>query len=284
MKKYFNLSVVLTVVILLFAHHENVVSSIICSITLFEKKMFPSLFPFMVISPFFINYGGLELVKKLLRPLMKIFYLSSNSAYVLIMSMISGFPGGAIYAKDLYEQKIINKDELEQLILFCHFSNPLFILTVIPYKPFLVLICHYLTSIFIGIIYRKKIILNNNKIAEVNKYPFFTLFKSSIKKSIDNSLFILGVISFFFMLTALFNNPISNMLFEISQSINYINLNFNDLKLKTALLGFILSFGCFSVHLQTYGTIADLNISYLKYLKARLLHALLTFIIIFLAA
>jgi hypothetical protein len=52
-------------------------------------------------------------------------------------------------------------------------------------------------------------------------------------------------------------------------------------KLKAALAGALLSFGGFSVHLQTYGILSDMNFKYLNYLKTRILHSLLSFIIIF---
>ena len=211
----------------------------------------------------------------------KLFHLSENTSYVFVMSMLSGFPGSAIYAKELYEKKLITKKEVEHLILFCHFPNPIFAITMIPNKPFLVLIVNYSLNIFIGFLYRNKQV-NNYIIKNIDKTKenFFIIFTNTIKNAMNNSLFILGVIVFFFMLSSILNNPISNIFLEISQGLNYLkNLNMIT-QLKSAIAGAILAFGGLSVHLQTYGILSELNFDYLKYLKTRLLSALLSFLII----
>ena len=211
----------------------------------------------------------------------KLFHLSKNSSYVFIMSLLSGFPSSAIFAKELYDNNIIEEKEIEQLLLFCHFSNPIFILTIVKDKPLLILIVHYVLNFFIGILFRPKNYNSNNKALNTNTTTFFKLFTNSIKNCMENTLFILGVIVFFFMISSIINSPISNIFLELSQGLNYITTIHTSLKFKSALTCSLLSFGGFSVHLQTCGILSNLEFKYSRYLKARLLHALLSFIIIY---
>ena len=155
MKKNIKLTVVLCMIICIFIYHNEVIKSIQNATILFQKSIFPSLFPFMVISPFLINYGFLNIVKSTIGPWMKkLFHLQESTAYVFVMSILSGFPGSAIYAKELYTQNIISKKDIEKLILFCHFSNPIFILTIVEDKPLLILCVSYIINFLIGIITR----------------------------------------------------------------------------------------------------------------------------------
>lgn len=283
MKKKLPLIILLIFVVCIIFQSEIVTKNIQYAIQLWKNRIFPSLFPFMVLSSLLVNYGFLNLTNKFIGPLMKkLFNLSENTSYVFIMSLLSGFPSSSMYAKELYENNFMTKEETFQIVLFTHFSNPIFILSMVCSKPLLVLSIHYLTNIIIGILIRKKDHHNSKKMEnEFVPDNFFVIFTKSIKNSIENLLFILGVIVFFFIISSIFNNPITNILLELSQGLNFINTNINNQKLVASLSAFLLSFGGFSVHMQTYGILSELNFPYFKYLKTRLFHALLSFVLVF---
>lgn len=283
MKKNIYLTLTLVLIFLIFIYHNEVSKNIIIATNIFQANIFPSLFPMMSISPFLINYGFLELMKKIIGPLMpKLFNLSENCSYIFIMSLLSGFPGSAIYTKDLVDKNLITNDEAEQIILFSHFSSPIFIFSMVKSNPLLVLIIHYALNIIVGILFkRKRKTLSKNFFQKSESNNISKTLKYAINSSIENALFIYGIIVFFFMITAIINTPLTNTLLELSQGLTYLNsLNLSN-KLNNALCGMLLSFGGFSIHLQTYGILSSLNIKYFRYLKARLIHALLTFILIF---
>ena len=50
---------------------------------------------------------------------------------ILILSIISGFPSNARNTRTLYDKGLITLDEANHILIFSHFSNPLFILTTI---------------------------------------------------------------------------------------------------------------------------------------------------------
>jgi len=125
------------------------------SFTIWKNNLFPSLFPFFVLSEILINYGFVEFVGELFKPIMnKLFKVSSNSAFIFIMSIISGFPSNAKYTRHLLEQGLIDEKEASKILMFTHFSNPLFIIGTVSLlflndkkAGLIVLICHYITNI-----------------------------------------------------------------------------------------------------------------------------------------
>ena len=61
-----------------------------------------------------MNYGFIELIGELTKKITsKLFYLPGEASFVIIGSMISGFPSSAKYIKELLENKNITKDEAE---------------------------------------------------------------------------------------------------------------------------------------------------------------------------
>ena len=64
--------------------------------------MFPTLFPFFIISDLLINYGFVEIASKLFTPLMKFFKIKKECACIFVLSLFSGFPSNSKYAKELF--------------------------------------------------------------------------------------------------------------------------------------------------------------------------------------
>lgn len=282
--KIYNLLLVV-LIIGIIKYQNNVTLEIRNALLLFQKNVFPSLFPFLVLSPFFIYYGFFDIIKKYLGPITKkLFHISENASYLFFMSIISGFPSSATNAKNLYDENLISKSEAFHTLLFSHFSNPIFIFSMISFHPKLILFSHYLSNIIIGIFLRffKKEENKINIIKEKKEKTFFEIFSTSIKNAIQSSLFILGVIVFFFMINAVFNFSISHLLLELSQGLAYSNTLLLSPKGTSCLQAFLLSFGGFSVHIQTYGILAEWNLPYLPYFTTRLLHGILASTIVFL--
>lgn len=282
------------------------------SFSIWKNNLFPALFPFFVLSEILVNYGFVELVGELFKPLMtKAFKVSPNSAFIFIMSIISGFPSNAKYTKNLYEQGLINEKEASKILMFTHFSNPLFILGTISllflqnYKAgLIVLICHYITNIIIGIMVRNKIYTYNieektsikqailkmhNKRINNNK-PLGTIITNSLVNSINSLLLILGVVTMFLIITTILDKHFHlniylktfiSGLFEMTQGLKHVSILDISLKWKSVLTSIIISFGGLSVHTQVLSIISDTKIKYLPFLLARIIHALLSGILVF---
>lgn len=291
---------------------KSIMDTVIFSFGIWTNNIFPSLFPFFVLSELLINFGFVELLGELFKPVMnKLFKVKGEGAFVFIMSMISGFPSNAKYVKELYIKGILNENEASKLLMFTHFSNPLFImgsiaLTFLGNKEagILVLFSHYIGNIVIGLMFRnyepesctkektsiKRAInsMHNKRIN--NKLKFGTIITNSLLNTINTLLLILGVVTMFLCVTTIidnnvnlnnYNQSILNGLIEMTQGLKYVGLLNIPLKLKTIISTLIISFGGFSVHMQVISIISDTKIKYLPYLTARVCHALISSLIVF---
>jgi sporulation integral membrane protein YlbJ len=286
--------------------------SVSFSLKLWQENIFPSLFPFFVVSNLLINCGFASFLGEILRPFMyKIFRIKGEASFVLVMSMLSGFPSSAKYTRELYDKGLINEHEASKLLTFTHFSNPLFILGTISIMflnneevGLLILICHYIGNIIVGLIFRNyyiskkdtakvslKTSLNvmHEKRLESGK-SMGLMISSALMNAINTLFLVLGVITMFLIITTIINqnvtlNPynqsILNGTLEMTQGLKYVSLLPIPLKNKALLSTMFISFGGFSVHMQTIGLISDSKIKYMPFLVARILHASISSLMIF---
>ena len=254
--------------------------SIIKACELFFHKIFPSLFPIFIISSFLVDLNISNYINPFFYKLNYfLFKINKPLSSIIILSLIAGCPGGAKITKDMYNNKVITKDDIQKIILFTHFCNPLFIIGIVKYKTLLVLFAHYVSNFIIGIFIRNKKCSNNTCINNKDK-DIVKIFTDSINSTMSTLLFILGTIVFFNIITSIINIPIFNIVLELSQGMDYIsNINIS-LKLKTILFGSLLSFGGICIHFQVYGLLSDINIKYYPYLLARLSQSFITAILI----
>ena len=281
---------------------ESIISTIDFSFGVWKNNIFPSLFPFFVLSHILINYGFVELVGELFKPIMnKVFKLRGISAFVFIMSLVSGFPSNAKYVRELYLNGLINEYEGSKILTFTHFSNPLFILGTISIMflnnkeiGLLILFCHYIGNIIVGLLFRnyyvnvdnssvslKRSILEMHKKRISNNKSFGSIISEALVNGINTLLLIFGVVTFFLVVTTIIDNIISlpryyqsilNGIFEMTQGLKYVSLLDIPLKIKGTLSVLFISFGGLSVHLQIISILSDTKIKYFPFLVARILH------------
>lgn len=251
----------------------------------FTTTLFPSIFPFFLISDLLIEYNFVYTLNKFFHKLTKkLFHSSNTSSFIIIMSMLSGFPSGSKYIKSLYDKDLLSLDEANYLITFTHFANPLFVLTVtktiIDKKTSIyILISMYLSNLIIGMFIRPKNITNDRNLQIKNNPIFTNALTSSIKNSFDLLIIILGNTCFFFLVTRLINyylplnnfyQTIINGFFDITKGINsIITLNTNT-NFKSILILSFICFGGLNIHLQVKSIIADTKIKYSNFLLGRI--------------
>lgn len=263
------------------------------SITLWKNRILPTIFPFLLISEFLINYDFIKILNFLFgKFLRKTFNISNGIMYVFFMSLFSGFPSSAIYIDDLYKKKQLSYIDANKALIICHFANPLFIIgyigNIIGLKyAYYILIIHYISTFLIAIIF-KKMDCGNDSI-NINTNSFGFVLKNGIKKGIDNCLLILGTIIFFNILNTTINQMelpfflknIFNIFLELTNGIQYIINSFN-IKYQCVLIAMLLSFGGLCVHLQIISILEETKIKYQNYLLSRILQSLISAILIFL--
>ena len=302
MKKIFNtiiITILLYICINIFMNSKEVTENVIFSFDIWKNNIFPSLFPFFVISNLLINYGFVNIVSKLFIPIAKLLKVSKECAFVIVMGILSGFPSSAKYVKELVDKNIISSSEATKVLTFTHFSNPLFIINTIGliflknFKiGFLILIIHYSTNFIVGLIFRnyKTEPKENKCLINKQNISFGKVLTNSINESINSLLLILGTITFFLVITSVINNSIPmnsftssiiNGIIEMTQGLKYVSLLNVSLKIKAILSTMIISFGGISVHVQIISIIKDSKIKYFPFLIARIIHAIISGLLIF---
>jgi len=300
MKKYINIAVIigtLFFLIELLINKELVFNTISFSLDMWVKNLIPSLFPFFIISDILITYNFVKYIPKhIINFFSYLFNVKKECVLIFFLSMLSGFPSNAKNVRKLYDLKIINGKEASHVLMFTHFSNPLFVLGTLSLfflnnknLGIIILLSHYLSNIIIGLIFRNFNTKSEKKyITKEKNLNFGPVFINSIKSSIDTLLLILGTLSCFLVISAIiinrFNlNSINSLLIksmlEITMGLKELSLfNFTDLT-KVMLSSSILSFGGLSVHMQVISQLIDTDISYKKFLIGRIYQTIISFVL-----
>lgn len=281
-------------IILILCYNKTVLETVTFSFNIWIKNVFPSLFPMFVVTKLLINYNFVNILSSLLSPIMKLFKTNKNCSFILAASMISGFPSSAYFANELIEDGTITEDDASKILLYSHFSNPMFIIgtisTLLNYNcGLIILIIHYLTNIIIAFIFRNYHISKANHKREILKESksFSIALTEAIVTSINTLLMILGTITMTLILTNLICSilPINKVwiasILEMTQGIKYLSLTNLSLKLKITFSTMIISFGGISVFLQIKGVLNKHLIDTKTFILARILHALIAGILMY---
>ena len=184
---------------------NSLIQSIIDYSILFLTKLFPVSFLFFILSKLLIDYGLLNIIYKY-------FHLNSSKLYIFIISMISGFPSGAKYTKDLFLNNYINLEEANQIIKYSHFPNPLFVLGSVNLVlnnytlSFKILISIIISNFIIFICnYHSSNIMPNT----INNNSFSTNLNKAITDSFMTMINIYGTSLFFFLFSSFITNYLS---------------------------------------------------------------------------
>ena len=297
-RKYQELLAVLIILFIylgIFINPKLIIESGITSINIFKTRLFPSIFPFFVLASLLLNLGLADKISRKINFVIKrIFHIEGISSFIVVISIISGFPSGSKYISDCYKKGLINKEVSNYLLTFTHFGNPLFILgtcgTVlnnisIAYK---ILIINIVANIILGIILRPKEIINSNYTLKTEKLSFMEALPNAINDAIKLLLFMLGSITFFMffsrLLTTLTNlnnffTVIITGTLDLTSGISIVNtLNISSYLEGLIILSFI-TFGSLSVHLQVINNIKEQDLSYKYFFVGRIIETSLALIL-----
>lgn len=273
----------------------------------------PSLLPFFVISRLILKTGAIHAISRLCRPIIKpLFNLPGQAAFPLITGWFSGYPAGAKYTADLYENGLLTKNEAQRLLAFCNNSGPLFIVGAVgtgffksPKLGLTLLVCHLLASISVGIIYGllsriKGVDSELDRSVKVEEKTDFSghMLTDAILDSTKVLLQISGTIIFFAVLvqtleTAGIFTAFGNLLpsrqggifteilksfvagsLEITYGLFLLSTSAGiPLYLKTLLTAFLCGFGGLSVHAQVTGLCPE-DLKLKEYFWGKLAHGM----------
>ena len=300
-KKYQELFAVLIILFLylgIFINPSLIIESGISSINIFKTKLFPSIFPFFVLASLLLELGIATKISNKLTPIFKrLFHVEGNSSFIILVSIISGFPSGSKYVVESYKNKTIDRNTANYLLTFTHFANPLFILGTcglilnnlsLAYK---ILIIQITSNIILGIILRPKEIITSKKITNYQTKSFLEALPKAINDAIKLLLFMLGSITFFMFFSKLLTSFLSlNPFFEtiitgildMTSGISLVPSIDTTNYIRGLLVLTFITFGSFSVHLQVLNNIKEEDLEYKYFFFGRIIEtsiALLLYIL-----
>jgi sporulation integral membrane protein YlbJ len=151
-----------SVIVLMALFPEAALQSALRGLSIWWDVLFPSLFPFFVISEVLLGFGVVHLIGTLLDPLMRpLFRIPGAGGFVAAMGYVSGYPVGAKLTAKLWEQKMVTREEGERLVAFTTSSDPIFLIGAVsigffhdPKIGLILALSHYGGGFLVGLIMR----------------------------------------------------------------------------------------------------------------------------------
>lgn len=275
------LTLLFTLLILYIKESNLIIKEYLNYTNLFITKLLPSVFIIYILSDLLINYGIINLLNKITK--------YPTTIYILLISLISGFPSGPKTIKNLKEQNYISEEESNKLIKYTHFPNPIFVFSTIS------LITKNIKIIYISIIISNLLILINNKPQSTNKLPnikekdFTSVLSNSIINTLKIIILIYGTSIFFYLISVILIKYLNtkklyiliNILFDLTKGIQTTSL-INNQTLKDLIIILLLTISPLNINIQIKSILSDTNIKYKNFIKGRITSFILTIIIYFL--
>ena len=183
MKKLLSfICIVIAIIILL--EPQTVTTGVKKGIELSIYSVIPALFPFMLLTNYMISHNLCQYISYFFYPfLSKLFHISKNGCFAVLIGFTGGYPMGAKTINDLYERNLISCSEGCYLSTFCNNCSLSFLINYVIYsclnnqivmdgifpldtKGFIALV--YLPAICVGIINRfffKKEIISDKSVS-----------------------------------------------------------------------------------------------------------------------
>ncbi len=302
--------IVLAVMAVFILSSDIYMDSVRAGASLYLINVLPATFPFFFFSKLLteLDFAN-DLTHIVGKPIKRIYRAGSLSAYVLVMSMLCGYPVGARLLSEFYEGGRIDKKEAEKIASFTSFGSPIFIIGTVGVAMFgnktygyLLLCAHCLGTFFNGLLYRGKRsehselrlpgaaggdLLNKSMtetLLSVGIVGGFIVLFNLLIDMVDNT----EIFSPLFYLSACLNIPSRAAkgfifgLIEMTRGCKMISSLALPLLFRLPCCSFLLTFGGLSVTFQSLTYLSKIKISPAYYLLTKLTQGILSALFAFL--
>ncbi|TAH75147.1 MAG: transporter [Anaerolineaceae bacterium] len=277
-------------------------------------NVLPTLLPFIIVSNLMIRINIAGKISNILYPVFgRLFRVSPNGCYPILIGFLSGLPMGAKSTADLATEGKIDHKEAHFLLSMCNNASPIFIMNYIainqlkiPRMRLALFVIIYGSSILSAIIYRNYLNHYNKKTqaySDINiatagvesKYKSVRFSFDILDKSIMNGFEVVtkigGYIILFSILAQIINEigpsfsfykAILMGILEITTGIDQICKIHMDSNIKIVLVSFIASFGGLSGLAQTKSVLGESRLSIKTYIYVKMLSAIIAMSLSFL--
>ncbi len=303
MKRYLISFIVIILFIVMLLFPKQTLNGASAGLLLWFNTVFPTLFPFMIISAIIVRSNILLSISNTLGPAFaSFFHVSPQSTFAIISGLLCGYPMGAKSTADLLHKNLISKSEAAYLLSFCNNTSPAFILSFVLINfqnlsklyfsgVIILLITPLICSQLFYLCYYKSKLIHTKCYSYSNEsFITFEIIDDCITSSIESILKIGGYIILFSTFISLFQTIYQSdsaictlflSLLEISSGITRINASSFQLYKKWILSLFVSSFGGLCAIAQTNSMINDFHLPISNYIIEKLITAIVTSLLAF---
>ena len=293
--KYIKFSIYFIITITFFYLIMNLNKSIeLVSYTLvsFFNTLFPYLLIFLIINQLLIKTKIIYFISSLLEPILyKFFKINSKEIALILISILNGFPSSMIYGEIMIKEKDLTYNQVKRIAPIFFIPSITFIFYIIKAQllplHFYVLIISLYTPLLIILFLSKK--ESNSKyigksiVKEIknsfSNFNYILVLKEIIINSFQNIINILGMITFYSLITIMIPFPFIKGLFEFSMpTLEILNSQYSSL-IKTFLILIILVFSSFSSLSQASMYMETTKIKFKYFIKKRITMLFLSLLI-----
>ena len=261
----------------------------------------PTLLPYMIISGIICYFNAFTIISNLLYPITKrIFGISKNANYCLIVGFLCGYPMGSKVIADMLNKNELNLNEANYLLCFCNNISPSFIINYVTASILCncynindatlksIILILFISPMLVSIIYRiihkqfnfATTYTTRLQTTAINDYNFMD---RCILNSFENIFKIGGYIIIFTIISTWIQNIsifskntsfIISSLFEITSGLNslkYTNFN-NNIGILNVI--FLCSFGGICSIAQTLSMISNTKLDIKEYIIYKVINGI----------
>lgn len=291
--------IILSFLLLLLLFPESALKGAASGLLLWFNTILPTLLPFVIISNLIIRLNYTKYIIFLFSPILtKLFSISKNGCYPVIIGILSGFPMGAKTSADMTFNNKISKKEGQFLLALCNNASIMFItgyaaVSCLKIKkagiPLLIIL--YMSSFLSSTLFycannKKKIPKMKYSSDSVEKFKFEYLDEAildgfTVLTKVGGYIMIFSILAS--IIEKIFSQTIPSIIFigsmEITTGLNNIGLSVFTSKTKIILTAMIAAFGGFSSLFQTYSVLGKSGLSIKEYFFTKLTNAIFAMVL-----
>lgn len=295
---------ILMIIFAFIVKPSTVSDGAIKGLNIWINNIVPFLFPMSILSNILLQYNFLYSLLERFAFLSKKILKSKFALIPFFISIICGYPSGALVTNIMTCNKKISANEACYIITFTNNCSLQFISAVVAYS-FLgdfnlyiyIAIPHYLGALLLSFLFLNKGSNLSDKIKpKSNIVHFNEIFSSSIYKSIISILTVGGVIVFFSVFSQFIINILSSSkaftslnssikdiifslligIFEITNGCKLISASLLPIEIKLIIINFLISFSGMSIIFQTIAVSTDFNFNLANYIKSKFVFGIIS--------
>lgn len=296
MKQYSYMFLMVGFLVLMLCFPTETFQGATNGLLLWFQTILPTLLPFIILSNILIQTNCVYYISRTVKPvLQKLFRISDEACYAVLIGFLCGYPMGAKVIADLITTERISRNEGQYLLSFCNNTSPMFIISYIVMQHFknksmllgtlaILFLSPILCSFIFRIFYRYKSWNPSNLYVKKQVHFNFQIFDNAIMNGFETITKVGGYIILFSILFTLGSKlPITFSLpvLEISNGISLIMKLSSDFIITYPYVLGLTSFGGLCAIAQTNSMIQETGLRIFPYIIQKLITALVTSLLAF---